>query len=96
MKLKNFDQVRMALEQNIQIRRTNKGTDTPDYFISAIRKAANVGATPVAFGHTYIVMAVIDSIDGYWGKVSKLVINDYHEYLHNGEDIDKATLELLF
>lgn len=96
MKLKNLDQVRMALEQNIQIRTTNMGTDTPDYFVNAIRKAANVGATPVVFGHTYVVAAVFESIDNYWGKITNLMISDYNEYLHNGEDIDKATLDLSF
>ena len=96
MKIKNFEQVRMALEQNIQIRHTNEGTDTPDYFVRCIRKAVNLNATPLVFGHTYVVIAVTENIDNYWTKVVNLIINDYNKYLHNGEDIDDATLELSF
>ena len=94
MKIKNFEQVRMALEQNIQIRHTSVGTDTPDYFVRCIRKAVN--AITIIFGHTYVVTAVTENIDNYWTKVVNLVINDYDKYLHNGEDIDDATLELSF
>lgn len=92
MKLKNEEQVRMALRQNIQPSYLAEETD-PDYVVRCIKKATNLNANATIFGRRYLILPIIEHIDNYYYNVVKLVIGDSHQY--NGLNVDSTISEIV-
>ena len=92
MKLKNEEQVRMALRQNIPASCLAEETD-PDYVVRCIKKATNLNASATIFGRRYLILPIVEMIDNYYYKVVKLVIGDSHQY--NGLNADSTIREIV-
>ena len=92
MKLKNEEQVRMALRQNIPANCLAEEAD-PDYVVRCIKKATNLHANATIFGRRYLIIPIIEMIDNYYYKVVKLVIGDSSQY--NGLNIESTIKEIV-